>query len=493
MKLILALESLSTIKRTPQAQAAATKSFPKTAALIHKLSVKIKLLKKEALKAYFKRKKDDAVKEAHKKSAPHKSPAAKPAVPKTDAAKPVAARSPKPKKSHSSALVVLSAEIEDRLFDQETDISDDDLAECCTFESTSAVSVQTAIDKKKQARHLKNVTKNPKAALRKKQMSAAMRIRENKKRRIEIKKLLGHKRNLQDKAWRMYLAKMTGKKVAKKVAKPLSAKLVDKEKPSSPATETAVKPTPKKIKDKQKPKITRAGPRGRKTVAPKPATNYLEVARKKTIDACTAFAKDAGFNISDIEFPSEGHKFKVGDIEYTSGGDYDPNTGKINIVVSGRHAPQQLVAILSHEVQHHKYDTVKAAYDKEIDRRSDADLEKYYDSEMNLKPEHADEFAKRFPTIHALKATRFNRGRRKQYEESDGCTPYSTAYWENVTDDFHSRDTAFNETLAEVAKLDYKGKLAGKTLAEMGVKPEWEELYGIYNSAFSSLQSKDKK
>lgn len=183
MKICIAMKSESAIKRTKQAQVAATKSFPKTAALIHKLSEKIKKLRKEALKNYFKRKQEDKLKATKKKS------------------------------SHSS-YVVLS----DALLDRAAELSDADMADCCAeFESDSAVSVETSAQKTKDAKSLKKAAVNPKAALRKKQMAAAMRIRENKELRIEIKKLLEMKKKLQDKAWALYVKKVGSKKKDKPV------------------------------------------------------------------------------------------------------------------------------------------------------------------------------------------------------------------------------------------------------------------------------------
>lgn len=185
--------SLSAIKRTRQAQIAATKSFPITAGLIRKLSIKIKLLKKQALKNYFKRQKTDAAKEAAHKS-------------EKSAHKPTAAKKPT-NKSHSSVF------ISESMSDEIVSICDRDLLACCTFASDSAVSVQTKGEKKKEGQSLKKTLKsNPKSALHKKQMSAAMRIRENKKIRLEIKKLLETKKKLQDKAWGLYVAKLKGKK-----------------------------------------------------------------------------------------------------------------------------------------------------------------------------------------------------------------------------------------------------------------------------------------
>ena len=165
MKVIV---STSAVKRTVQAQIAATKEFPKTAELIRKLSEKIKLLKKQALKNYIARKKADASKGGKKTS-------------------------------HSS--VILSSELEENLLNEQVEMSDDDLAECCADLSSESAApvVQTKGEKKKEATHLKKELKaNPKAALRKKQMSAAMRIRENKDIRAQIKKLLETKKKLQD-------------------------------------------------------------------------------------------------------------------------------------------------------------------------------------------------------------------------------------------------------------------------------------------------------
>ena len=310
MKLIL---STSAIKRTVQAQIAATKSFPQTAALIRKLSVKIKMLKKQALKTYLKRKKTDAVKEAQRHAA-HKPAATHPAKPTTHVTHPA-----KPA-SHSSATIVMSAEMQDRMLDEQIKMSDADLAECCAdFDSESALTkdtasekalkavaqklnkkafaieltkqavisflsqngaknithrsrnwtydgslgdyqdgsfdlngekfyycfssefgsplyvshkeikntdghiesfnsesatpiVQTKGEKKKESVHLNKTLKaNPKALLHKKQMSAAMRIRENKALRLQIKKLLEMKKKLQDKAWGLYVAKVSKK------------------------------------------------------------------------------------------------------------------------------------------------------------------------------------------------------------------------------------------------------------------------------------------
>ena len=202
MKLFLSISSDETSlsaaakKRTAAAQAAATKAMPKTAEAIAKISAKIKVLKKKALKAYFVRKKADAAKDAKKGKTVVKKPAGVSIV-----AGPAAS---------TSSVVVISPELESYMLDRQVQMSDSDLMDCC---SESAVATKTsAAEKTAKGKTLLKAAKNPKVALRKKQMASAMRIRENKAVRLEVKKLLEMKEKLQDKVWAAYVKKSAAAK-----------------------------------------------------------------------------------------------------------------------------------------------------------------------------------------------------------------------------------------------------------------------------------------
>ena len=210
-------------KRTAAAQAAATKAMPKTAEALAKISAKIKVLKKKALKAYFVRKKADAAKAAKKGS-------------KTGVKKPAGVSKAAGPAASTSSVVVISPELETYLLDRQVQMSDSDLMDCC---SESAVATKTsAAEKTSKGKTLLKAAKNPKVALRKKQMAAAMRIRENKETRLEIKKLLEMKEKLQDKAWQTYLKKSAAAK------KPSAAKPTTK---PEIAPKPDVKPKPKTL------------------------------------------------------------------------------------------------------------------------------------------------------------------------------------------------------------------------------------------------------
>ena len=210
-------------KRTAAAQAAATKAMPKTAEALAKISAKIKVLKKKALKAYFVRKKADAAKAAKKGS-------------KTGVKEPAGVSKAAGPAASTSSVVVISPELETYLLDRQVQMSDSDLMDCC---SESAVATKTsAAEKTSKGKTLLKAAKNPKVALRKKQMAAAMRIRENKETRLEIKKLLEMKEKLQDKAWQTYLKKSAAAK------KPSAAKPTTK---PEIAPKPDVKPKPKTL------------------------------------------------------------------------------------------------------------------------------------------------------------------------------------------------------------------------------------------------------
>lgn len=162
------LISLSAVKLTPVLLAAAVRSDEQISKALKTITLKIRALKKKALQNYLKRKKADAAKAANKKG----------------------------NKSQSS--------FEDQLEIQEIEEA-----------LAAGETVSTPASKKERAKNLKqNLKSNPKAALRKKQMSAAMRIRENREIKAELKPLLEKRKYLQDRAWAKYVKNAGTKKAS---------------------------------------------------------------------------------------------------------------------------------------------------------------------------------------------------------------------------------------------------------------------------------------
>jgi hypothetical protein len=156
------------VKRTPERLALAVKRLPKLAARVKAINTQINVLKKKALQVYLVRHKADLAKAAKVK---HR----------------------KPKTATSGEIDVAT--------------------------SASPKTVVNVAERKKDAKHLKTVLKNPKTLLRKKRMSAAMRIKENKALVVKIKALRVKRNALHDKAWQSYVTKL-GKSATGPTTKP---------------------------------------------------------------------------------------------------------------------------------------------------------------------------------------------------------------------------------------------------------------------------------
>jgi hypothetical protein len=159
-------------------------------------------------------------------------------------------------------------------------------------------------------------------------------------------------------------------------------------------------------------------------------------------------AQHFGFSADKMVYEQgQGPRFTIGDKEFISGGNYNPNTGVITMYGETALDP----SYLAHEIEHAKFDAVTNEYPAEIARLT----EHTYDSAGH----RVDELAK-----------------------SDGVSDYSKAYWQEYEKQTPgtvgaemARRLAINETLAEISRLGTKGGVP-LTLRQEQTTP-WGKLY----------------
>ena len=216
----------------------------------------------------------------------------------------------------------------------------------------------------------------------------------------------------------------------------------------------------------------------------------LESVSKQVVD----LASKAGFGGEVHVVDEEPRAFSVGGKDYKEAGHYDPRDHSITINARNAYA-DTLPALVSHEVMHHKWDTVTAERDREHKEMQGELIDKgEYDRLLRASGEPRDEAArteieKRWP-VSALFGKTLGDGYiemgsdRDAMQHDDGITDYSKAYWDEYWSKLlkthaASEQSAINETLAEMAHLKQQHKLvespramdmAQKQLEDMGYK-----------------------
>lgn len=182
-------------------------------------------------------------------------------------------------------------------------------------------------------------------------------------------------------------------------------------------------------------------------------------------------------NVVDKDPPS----FMVGDKQFTEAGHYQPSNEQIEINVRDlSYGDASIVrGIVSHELSHFVWHTMKSVADREFQRylakavtpdgqnhtawyherfggvAGDVVIHSY----RKLKPEYYEEMAKEFPASMALSglsggpANIFS-GISAEMVKENGHSAYAKSYWtpEAVKSRNGSYDTAINETIAEVTR-----------------------------------------
>ena len=179
-------------------------------------------------------------------------------------------------------------------------------------------------------------------------------------------------------------------------------------------------------------------------------------------------AKMFNFPINKIKYHAAEKTFKIGERELKYGGSYNPDSDEITIYHAEGWKQDAMNAVMAHEVMHSKLDEHLAKHKKELEIISEpwrqSDREKYIAWESGkLKPEYVGKFP------HYEWERKWFIENSKSLKMFDGVTQYSSYYWEEYG--FSGR--AFEETMAEIAKLDYQGRLSE-------VKAPWRECYNEF-------------
>lgn len=156
-------------------------------------------------------------------------------------------------------------------------------------------------------------------------------------------------------------------------------------------------------------------------------------------------AEELGFPADRILSTEEkGYYFTVGNSRYQAGADYNPKTGKVQVFNIDEMSDADMRGILSHEIQHARWNDYLIAKQKGEDWAKSIDVDFY---------------------SHTT-------GWNKNLIETDGVTPYSELHWKNAikTKSLWDETVAVDETLAEIARLKV-------TDSQVTIDPVWEDLY----------------
>lgn len=206
------------------------------------------------------------------------------------------------------------------------------------------------------------------------------------------------------------------------------------------------------------------------------ASAELDAHYKELKEYATQQAENLGFDTERLVFTEDSKVFTVGDQQFTQGGSYDPLEGIITINLSGTSTKHGMVAIVSHEVQHDRFNMVMGTYESEVQ-----DI--IADKGDPIKPDGTlrDQYASRYPTYAAIQP--HMEKNLDQLKKDDGVTPYSEAYWRATTmpDSRVSVKLAVNETLSEIASVNQTtGMIPGKKV--------WREFYKAVNKEAARLR-----
>ncbi len=163
-------------------------------------------------------------------------------------------------------------------------------------------------------------------------------------------------------------------------------------------------------------------------------------------------------------------QFKVGDVQFSEAGHFDPRTGQIEINARNAYNPSMYVTngLVAHECFHAMYDKVQEAHNAE--RREltallkGPDGDKYWTKAGFARPEMVAELSQRFPVSAVFAKTwggeflntssENDKSKVMQTEAKRSATEYAKAYWsdEAMRGSSGSLDRARNETLAETTR-----------------------------------------
>jgi hypothetical protein len=192
-----------------------------------------------------------------------------------------------------------------------------------------------------------------------------------------------------------------------------------------------------------------------------------------------------GVDKNDVSFKvEEQQEFTVGNRKFRGAGSYNPDK---KLVSMSKDLPiEEAAELIAHEVMHAKYNAVMKAFYEENDRHraaSPEDKKKIAGPDGKIRPEHQ----KDFPAHSILPKGWWNPDKLRK---DDGITPYSKEWWKAEGENKANSSTAVNETLAEMAKLDWNGRLS---LTPWFQKSKtYKPLYEAIHKAYPLVVGKEK-
>ena len=197
-----------------------------------------------------------------------------------------------------------------------------------------------------------------------------------------------------------------------------------------------------------------------------------------------------GVDKADVPFSLEKpYDFKVGETEYKTGGWFRPSENKIAICDTMH--PTNVAQLAAHEIMHHKYHAVREAYHEE-DKRLSKDERGGHQWVMHPDGRIREEFQDDYPA-HTMFPSGFG-GNTTDLRKDDGITDYSRDWWKAVEDNKANFESAVNETLAEMANLDFRGMLPRLTWFKQSksYKPFYEAIHKVYPAVVAATKAAAK-
>jgi hypothetical protein len=195
-----------------------------------------------------------------------------------------------------------------------------------------------------------------------------------------------------------------------------------------------------------------------------PDTTAAEaVARSDLHRDAIKYAASVGFDPEKVIATDATYQFEVDGRKMLAAGTYSPSRGAV-YVYQGQATPDFLPGLMAHEIMHHKWQVVNAAYDAEREQVSEAVKASDYaklDEIMYPSGILREPYDKKWPIYQAMESAMHGYERERDvgmssfdaFRESDGVSDYSLAYWKDAKVGKATVDLAINETLAEMARL----------------------------------------
>jgi len=224
---------------------------------------------------------------------------------------------------------------------------------------------------------------------------------------------------------------------------------------------------------------------------------WSEEIKQHIMNKAKEAAKSLGYDPDLIIRNDEKKTFKIGDkMHYYGGAAYmNPLDDKAGTIEIFPHAimPFDAGSITAHEVMHQKWNDVLTRYNREAKRiAKEANQRNQSDPYEWSKLTKLKGLAEANPVYFALRDL-MNGDEYKKLISEDGITMYSGTYWDELAkpgSKLNYQD-AFHETLAEIARLDFKGKAEGKgPIVDRMIRLKegpWGKLYNTVNELYASM------